>query len=441
MLSSTKIIALTTILLASSTQARLFDAPANLKYTSDVQKFPQMPCATIDPHVYKLFGFYTLQTKTDYENTIGGKKVVFNMCTNPKTFPPSCPANAQYGYVLETVEGTETCTPLFISGKGDFEFKINADDTDKHNVKNVEFSTTWQKDMADTGLVTKFNLICDKDNKGKIPTVTFVTPEGQTKQQLSIQFSVAAACGEDAQRIIILFENFKILSIIFIIIALPLIFFGLKFIKASLATIGAIVGILFTAYIASNFTNFMAYSTGNWFTFGGIALIVAIIFALLCYHFTNIAVFVAGAQLGYFGGKQLVHLYAGIAKNSAPSDMATGIVIGICICIGFLLAVKLRKHVIILATSFGGAQLLSFGIGTLAGNYPDYKIMAEQIKNDDYKNVGTVNWIYFFATLVIFIIGAHHQYKNYMKKDGDGEVGDYGKAKEDGFNSGDAEYY
>lgn len=433
------------LLLVSAASARLFSTPANLKYTSSVIEFPQMPCAAIDPKVYKLFGFYTLQESDGYTKTVDGKKVVFNMCTNPKTIDPACPSNTQYGYILEDgPDQKKKCTPLFISGKGMFDFQVFADDTDDHNVKNVEFKTKWNEDkeQKEERIITNFNFVCDKKNTGRQPTVTFVTPKGETKAQLQIDFSVAAACGEDAQKFIILFENFKILGVLYVLVSLPLIFFGLKFIKASLATVGAIVGLTITAYFTSNFTNFMAFNTTDWLIFSGVAIIAAVVFGIICYQFTNVAVFIAGGQLGYFGGKQLIHIYAGVAKN-APSDMAVGIVIGICICIGFLLAVKFRKHIIILATSFGGAQLLAFGIGTLAGNFPDYKIIAMQIKNNDYKNVGTTNWIYFGATLLVFIIGAHHQYRNYMKKEDaeqGGEVGDYGKANE-GFDSGEAGYY
>lgn len=445
MLSVTKIIIGVTLLGAiSCSESRLFTSgfnnEVNLKALTSEQTFPQMPCATVAPQLYKLFGFYTLQMKTPYKYAIGSREVTFNMCANLESFPAECSPEAQYGYILDVSEaelGKKVCTPLFISGQDSFKFVADADD--EYNVNFVNFYTSLNKDAhaKDKAVITQFRLICDEKNTQKQPVVSFKTGS-DGKEYLDVEFKVSSACGEDAERYLILFENFRVFGIIFIIVSLPLIFFGLKFIKASLATVGAILGIILTAFITSNFTNFMAFEVKQWSMFGGAALLIAVLAGLLCYFFTDIAVFVAGAFLGYLGGKQLVYIYIGVSNSTLP-DQTVGIVIGVCIAIGFIVAVKLRKHIIILATSFGGAQLLAFGIGTVARNYPDYKIMVEQIKNKQFENVAVLNWVYIVTSFLVFVVGAIHQYKNYMnKEEEEEEMGDYGKAN--GFDS-NAGYY
>lgn len=438
-------LAITILALTASAQSRLFTSgfnnEENLKALSDEQTFPQMPCATVAPQVYKLFSFYTLQAKTSYTAKIGLKEITFNMCTNPQSFPPECSPEAQYGYILEdspTEVGKKICSPLFISGQDTFKFVVDADE--EHDVNYVHFETQLNAKVhaKDNAVPSKFRLICDEKNSQKAPVVSFKTGT-DGKQYLDVEFRISAACGEDAERYLILFENFRIFGIIFIVVSLPLIFFGLKFIKASLATVGAIFGIILTAFITSNFTNFMAFGVQQWSMFAAGAITAAVLTGLLCYFFTDVAVFFAGALLGYLGGKQLVYIYVGTTSNSL-SDQVVGIVLGVCITIGFLLAVKLRKHIIILATSFGGAQLLAFGIGTVARNYPDYKIMVEQIKNKEFENVAVLNWVYIVTSLLVFVVGAHHQYRNYMNKAEEEEemMGDYGKAN--GYDSS-AGYY
>jgi hypothetical protein len=161
------------------------------------------------------------------------------------------------------------------------------------------------------------------------------------------------------------------------LLSIPLIFLGLKFIKKSLATIGFIVGIVVVCIFTVSFSNFMAWETKNWIIFIISALTIAILLAVLCYNSPSLAIIVGGAAVGYFGSQQLILLIQNLS-NGSLSNSTRMIVIGVCIVIGLIIGWKLKNICIILATSLTGSYLFVFSLGSIIGNYPDMNLVKEQ---------------------------------------------------------------
>jgi MFS family permease len=202
-----------------------------------------------------------------------------------------------------------------------------------------------------------------------------------------------------------------------------LVFCGFKFLKKSLAVVGFLGGAIITAYIATLFTNFMTWDTKGWVIFSVVALVVGIIIAAICYNSPTAAIVAGGAALGYFGATQLFVLYASLTKNNL-ADVYQGAVFAVCIGVGIVLGWKLKKAVIILATSLTGSYMFAFGLGSLLKNFPDVSLLKNQFKTKDYKNIDQWAWIYLGGTLVLFLIGSIYQFSKYGKKED----------QEDGYN-------
>jgi hypothetical protein len=416
-----------------------------------------MLCAFANQENYKLFQFVDMNQYHYHQQTEDKKMTVaFTMCSTPNPDKSVKCSNIDLeaknafvnGYVYGQEDGKTMCYPIYrldSALKNSFDVTITTDDASKkHNIKQVQMvAKSNEGSKAPFAMTTTINLICDPKAKGKpTPTFKFTSATDQSGPALVITMTTARACGLDMQKVIIFAKNYKVIPILFILVAIPLIFFGLKFIKASLATVGSITSLLAVAYVASNLFDFMAWKPPQWIIFSLVALVLTVLVGWVCYQSPNIAVMVGGVLLGYLGGVKLIQLYSTFAKVS-PSGMAIGMSAGIFMVLGMILAWKIKNHAVILTTSFGGAQLLAFGIGTLIGNYPDFKVVAEQIK-DGKTNIGAVNWAYIGGSFLIFIIGAVHQYKKYMKKANEEDENDNVFAKEsmdmnDGY--GNAGYY
>lgn len=155
----------------------------------------------------------------------------------------------------------------------------------------IPFSTIWKIQCVEAGASTD-------------PTVSY----DDESKFLTIAFGDPSACGQDLSKFILFFKQKYVLPALLMILSLPLVFFGLKFIKKSLATIGFIAGLVAVCYFTTMFSNFMTWETQQWIIFSLIALGISILVAILCYNSPSLAIIVGGAALGYFGGQQLILL-------------------------------------------------------------------------------------------------------------------------------------
>lgn len=199
----------------------------------------------------------------------------------------------------------------------------------------------------------------------------------------------------------------------FLLIAIPLAFFGLKFIKVSLSVIGFVSGALLTSLVSASLFNFSNWSTNQWIIFSLVCLTVSSLVALLAYHSPSISIMIGAGALGYFGGIQLIMIASNLF-HTVIEEMYKGGILVLCILFGIYLGCKLKKAIIILTTSTAGSFLLLFGIGNLLGNYPDFDLVGRQIINKSSNKL--IPWIYIVGTLVLIVISASFQFVRYSKK-------------------------
>jgi hypothetical protein len=199
----------------------------------------------------------------------------------------------------------------------------------------------------------------------------------------------------------------------FLLISIPLAFFGLRFIKVSLSVIGFVAGAIFTSLISASFFNFSNWATSQWMIFSLVCLAVSTLVALIAYHSPSISILIGAGLLGYFGGVQLIMIASNLLKVVIGEIYKGGILL-LCILFGVYLGCKMKKTIIILTTSTAGSFLLLFGIGNLLGNYPDFDLVGRAIINKSSNKF--IPWIYIIGTIVLIIISASFQFVRYSKK-------------------------
>jgi Domain of unknown function (DUF4203) len=245
----------------------------------------------------------------------------------------------------------------------------------------------------------------------------YVAPTATADESGNITISITdqSACGHDISKFIQFFSKNLYLSILLILLSLPLIFHGFKFLKKSLAVIGFIGGAFVITYVATVFFNFFAWETKQ-IIFAVVAIAGASLVATFCYLSPSMAIIAGGAAFGYFGGMQLIFLYSTLLKTSM-ADVYRGALLAVCIGLGVVLGWKLKKCCIILATAMSGSYLLVFGVGSLIGNYPDMNILKQKFSVKDFKGVDLWSWIYLSSAIVLFVVGAVYQFKKFGKKE------------------------
>ena len=89
--------------------------------------------------------------------------------------------------------------------------------------------------------------------------------------------------------------------------------------------------------------------------------------------------------------------------------------IGVGLLYGFLVF-RWSHHVLITASSFIGSFLTLFGIGLVAGHYPNPFILAEMITHEQLESIDPIFYAYFGANIILFILGCIFQYSRFSKK-------------------------
>lgn len=255
-----------------------------------------------------------------------------------------------------------------------------------------------------------WNIKCPAAGEETLPSGAKATFADST---VTLNFNSRNACGGDYNKFILFFKNKYIFNALFILVSLPLIFFGLKFLKVSMSVLGFLAATVATAMAASVLFNFIAWTTMNWVYFGLACVAIASLVAAITYHSPSMAIVVGSGALGYFGGIQLIAI-ASKLLGSSVQDIYKGAALAVCVMLAAYIGFKIKKAVTILATSCAGSYLLFFGIGSLLGNYPDIDLINRKITNRSTQSF--MPWVYIGGTLLFFIIGASFQFTKYSKK-------------------------
>jgi hypothetical protein len=194
---------------------------------------------------------------------------------------------------------------------------------------------------------------------------------------------------------------------------------GYKLFRAALFVVGFVAGGVGLAIAAEHvFENETWVVTASWVAFGVGGLFAG---CLVISMYTT-SIFVAGAAAGVL---LAIMINTSVGYKIYPSHpnvvlIVLAVAIGL---IGGVLALKLEKPVLVVATSLVGAGMLVWGIGYFAGDFPspsDLKQFAEQDANGDWVyDIPTAWWAYVAGILVLFVFGMFVQFRK------TGRGGDY----------------
>jgi hypothetical protein len=175
---------------------------------------------------------------------------------------------------------------------------------------------------------------------------------------------------------------------------------------------GFVVGGVFLAGVAeAAFKSQTWMATASWVAFflGGIAL------GSLVIYLYSAGIFLGGAAAGVL---LAFTLNTSLGPKLYPENPDVVLVI-MAVIFGVaagILALKIERPVLIVATAFVGAELFTAGIGYFAGNYPNGTDFDEYRTADSEDghwvyDVPTAWWGYVGGTIALFIIGMIVQFK------------------------------
>lgn len=180
-------------------------------------------------------------------------------------------------------------------------------------------------------------------------------------------------------------------------------FFGYRYIKAVLALIGFIAGAVGTYY---NLGALIEVTTGVNIA---ISIVVGLIVGVLMYLLFYVSIFLIGAGAGYSIGLLVVSL----GGMDADSAMIVSLVIAV---VGGILALVLRRFIVIVSTAFSGAFTAMSGLALfLSGDSIEGKL--SEIETLQTYTIDET-WV-LIAGFVLAIIGIFVQYKYTAKKKDD----------------------
>ncbi|OWY99057.1 hypothetical protein PHMEG_00030013 [Phytophthora megakarya] len=187
---------------------------------------------------------------------------------------------------------------------------------------------------------------------------------------------------------------------------------GYRLFRVTLFTIGFAFGGTGIAMIVEKM-----FATEEWVvTASWVAFVVGGMFCgLLVLCLTSFGIFTVGTAAGVMLAMVLSEAFGYMIYPSNPE-----IVLALfCVVFGLLggiLALKLEKPVLIVATSFFGSGILVWGIGYFTGDFPtfnDLKTIATQDANGDWQYSIPGSWCAYFAGFaVLFVLSLCIQFRN-----------------------------
>lgn len=415
------------------------------------------PCGFYSPNSSKLFNFFPFKsgdyrsaTLLNYQPTTEHLPVnavyYYSICSGFNSVPADCPPGTRLAAAyVKYQEGTETLCDsigsILDNNKLLWKYQIDFDGdkvTTGSEVKKIEVRSyhTEEKQESEKEILKEQNssnlkevvytFNCAKE-KSHTPSIVFYNP---LTQKIELTFSTTEACGEDISNIVTVFKTYKIIPGLLLLVSVPLIFFGLQFIKKSLAVIGFLsLGLSTTAVVAVtlNVANLSIWVIIGYFV---VLFIICSVFAFFCYNATKLAVYLAGGFLGFLVGAYISGVVQGLLYTGTGVVPVTIVVI--FVIFGILLGHYVHDHIVIHSTAFGGAGLFAFSIGTILGNFPDFMHLKTDQKQDIDNEYIKWFWIYLLATLLLYIVGSAYQYKK--RKERKDKVGGNQQILIDGYN-------
>jgi len=230
-------------------------------------------------------------------------------------------------------------------------------------------------------------------------------------ENLMISFKTQYGCKYDQlSEIWNFFNNNKwAMFVAFVIVGSILCFAGRAMLTPTLFIIGVLTASLLIIFIF--YSTFLKANTEKWVGYAVLAgsIIAGLILGWVLTKFQKVGAFALAAWGGFSIGLIVYNAFA--YKISGEPWMFYLTVIGCAAALG-LLTLVLFDHILIQATAVTGAFMVPYGIGLVAGSYPNPFTIAELIKNGQLDNIDPLYYAYMGGTLVLYLVGIIVQYRH-----------------------------
>jgi hypothetical protein len=230
-------------------------------------------------------------------------------------------------------------------------------------------------------------------------------------ETLLISFQTKFGCKYDQlSEIWEFFENNKwAMFAAFVIVGGILCFAGRAMLTPTLFIIGCLTSMLIIIFIF--YSTFLKANMEKWVPWAVLigSLLIGLGIGWLLTKFQKVGAFALAAWGGFAVGLIVYNAFA--YKISGEPWMFYLTVMGCAAGLGMLTLV-LFDHILILSTAAVGSFLVPYGIGLVAGDYPNPFTVAELIKNGQLDNINPIYYAYMGGTLVLFFIGITVQYRH-----------------------------
>lgn len=190
---------------------------------------------------------------------------------------------------------------------------------------------------------------------------------------------------------------------------------GYKLFRPALFVVGFVLGGVLIAMAAEEiFKNKSWVVTASWIAF----IIGGILVGVLVITFYQVSIFVAGAAAGVIIA-MLINTSFGYKIYPSHPNVVLIVLAVVLAIVGGVLALKLEKPLLVVATSLIGAGAVVWGVGYFAGDFPnsgDLKQFGYQDGNGDWNyNIPSAWWAYLAGIVVLFVLGMVIQFRKTSK--------------------------
>ncbi|CAI5747086.1 unnamed protein product [Peronospora destructor] len=203
----------------------------------------------------------------------------------------------------------------------------------------------------------------------------------------------------------------SVLAITAIAVGVVMVTMGYRFLRAALFAVGFVVGGVVVALVVEKvFKDESWVITASWIAFvAGGFISGSIVMSLY-----SLGIFVVGAAAGVVISMMINN---SVGYKIYPSNPQVVLIV-LCIVLGIIggvLALKLERPVLIIATSLFGAAILVWGVGYFAGDFPasnDLKKYGTKDINQEWVySIPDAWWAYLVGIIVLFGLGMCVQFR------------------------------
>ena len=185
-------------------------------------------------------------------------------------------------------------------------------------------------------------------------------------------------------------------------------FAGRSMLKPTLFIIGVFTTAFIVLYIF--YTTFLSQATEQWkfYVTAGVAIFGGLIVGYFLAKFAKVGAFLLAGWGGFTIG--IILYNAVFYKVNSSIYMFWGVAVGSGLILG-ILTIFLYDHILIQSTAIFGSFITVYGIGLVAGHYPNPFTLGTMIENGQFESIDPLYYAYMGGNVLLWILGCVVQYQ------------------------------